>query len=168
MSDRLLRRKLTLRAHGEKVVFVKNPRERLEHVLMKAFIWALHLPAYPRLAVEVPIGDRYKPDVVQLDALGEPVFWGEAGKVGADKVASLVRRFPDTHFAVAKWATPLAPFADLVRDALDGPNGTRPRRAPFDLFQFPDDSAARFIREDGTVAIDFDDVERIRIGDPEA
>ena len=162
MSDLLLRRKLTLRAHGEKVVFVKKPRESLEHVLMKAFLWALHLPAYPDLAVEIPIGDRYKPDVVQLDTLGQPVFWGEAGKVGADKVASLVRRFPDTHFAVAKWATPLAPFADLVRSAL----GDRPRRAPFDLFQFPDDSAARFIRNDGTVALRFEDVERVRLGAP--
>ncbi len=159
-SEITLRRKLTLRAHSEQVVFVKKPRERLEHVLMKAFLWALHLPAYPDLAVEIPIGDRYKPDVVQLDALGEPVFWGEAGKVGADKVASLVRRFPDTHFAVAKWATPLDPFADLVRNAL----GDRPRRAPFDLLRFPDDSGARFIRDDGTVAVTFDDVERVRIG----
>ena len=160
MSELLLRRKLTLRAHGEQVVFVKKPRESLEHVLMKAFLWALHLPDYPGLAVEIPIGDRYKPDVVQLDALGQPVFWGEAGKVGADKIASLVRRFPDTHFAVAKWATPLAPFADLVRDALDG----RPRRAPFDLLRFPSDSGVRFIREDGTVRVSFDDVERIRLG----
>ena len=39
-SDLLLRRKLTLRAHGEQVVFVKKSRESLEHVLMKAFLWA--------------------------------------------------------------------------------------------------------------------------------
>lgn len=31
-SDLLLRRKLTLRAHGEQVIFVKKSRESLEHV----------------------------------------------------------------------------------------------------------------------------------------
>ena len=163
-SDLLLRRKLTLRADApdgpHKVVFVKKKQEGIEHVLMKAFIWALYLPTYPDLTVEIPIGDRYKPDVVELDGRGEPVFWGESGKVSAEKIASLVRRFPDTHFAVAKWASPLEPFADLVWEALDG----RPRRAPFDLLQFPPDSGERFIRDDGTVAITFDDVQRVRIG----
>lgn len=161
--DLALRRKFTLRARGpngpQQVVFVKKPVESLEHVLMKAFLWALYLPQYPDLSVEIPIGDRYKPDVVQLDPLGQPQFWGEAGKVGADKVASLLRRYPRTHFAVAKWATPLAPFAELVREALDG----RPRRAPFDLLGFPADSGDRFIAEDGTVRIDPDAIERLTI-----
>ena len=164
LPDLALRRKLTLRAHGpdgaEKVVFVKKPVESLEHVLMKAFLWALYLPDYPRLSIEVPIGDRYKPDVVQLDALGQPVFWGESGKVSEDKTRSLLRRFPDTHFALAKWAAPLDPFVELVEDALDG----RPRRAPFDLLRFPPDSGERFIADDGTVTAAFDAVERVRIG----
>ncbi len=163
-SDLLLRRKLTFRAHGpdglRKVVFVKKQREGIEHVLMKAFLWALYLPDYPGLAVEIPIGDRYKPDLVQLGARGEPEFWGESGKVGAEKTASLVRRFPATHFAVAKWATPLDPFAETVRAALGG----RPRRAPFDLLRFAPDAAERFIADDGTITVSFDDVERRRIG----
>lgn len=171
-SDLLLRRKLTLRALApdgpQKVVFVKRRQEGIEHVLMKAFLWALYLPAYPGLTVEIPIGDRYKPDVVQLDEQGEPVFWGEAGKVGAGKIASLLRRYPDTHFALAKWAAPLAPFEALVREALDGPSGTRPRRAPFDLLRLPPDSADRFIAADGTITVGFDDVERVRIGGAEA
>ncbi len=163
-SDLLLRRKLTLRAPSpagpQQVVFVKRQQESLEHVLMKAFLWALYLPAYPDLAVEVPIGDRYKPDLVQLDATSRPVFWGEAGKVGAGKIASLVRRFPATHFTVAKWATPLAPFAALVEEAL----GSRPRRAPFDLLRLPPDAGSRFVADDGTVTASFDDIERLRIG----
>ena len=126
---------------------------------MKAFLWALYLPHYPRLAVEVGIGDKYKPDLVQLDARGEPAFWGESGKVGVEKYRSLLRRFPDTHFAVAKWAERLDPHAALVRAALDG----RPRRAPFDLIAFPPD-AARFVAEDGTVTVTFDDVEVVRLG----
>ena len=158
-SDLVLRRKLTLRAEGQKVVFVKKRQEGIEHVLMKAFVWALYLPAYPDLAVEIPVGDRYKPDVVGLDARGEPVFWGEAGKVSPDKIDSLLRRYPNTHFAVAKWAAPLDPFVDLVEEALDGR-----RRAPFDLLRLPPDAGERFIADDGTITLGFDDVERVRIG----
>lgn len=81
MDELRLRRKWTLRAHGRQVVFVKKPVESTEHVVMKALIWALYLPQYPDLIVEIPVGDKYKPDVVSLDAQGEPVFWGEAGDV---------------------------------------------------------------------------------------
>ncbi len=165
-SDLLLRRKLTFRAASpggpRKVVFVKKKQEGIEHVLMKAFLWALYLPAYPEVSVEIPIGDRYKPDLVHLDARGEPGFWGEAGKVGAGKIESLVRRYPDTHFALAKWAVPLDPFVAIVRDAIDD----RPRRAPFDLLRLPPDAAERFVADDGTITLGFDDIERVRIGGP--
>lgn len=172
-SDLLLRRKLTFRAASpngpQKVVFVKKKQEGIEHVLMKAFVWALYLPTYAEIAVEVGIGDRYKPDLVQLGARDEPVFWGEAGKVGAGKIASLVRRYPRTHFALAKWGVPLDPFANVVRDALSLPrtrSGDRPRRAPFDLLRLPPDAAERFVADDGTITLGFDDVERVRIGGP--
>ena len=100
---RHLRRKLTLRAHGEQVVFVKRKQERIEHVWMKAFLWALYLPEYPDLTVEVGIGDKYKPDVVEMDPRrGRPRFWGEAGHVGEDKIEALTSRYPATHFAIAK------------------------------------------------------------------
>ena len=89
--DLSLRRKWTLRAHGEQVVFVKRANERGEHV-MKGFLWAVYLPAYSDLVVEVPVHDRYKPDVVSLDPYGKPRFWGEAGHVSPDKIHSLVRR----------------------------------------------------------------------------
>ena len=159
MSDLLLRRKLTLRAHGEQVVFVKKPRESMEHVLMKAFLWALYLPDYPEARVEVPIGDKYKPDVVALDASGRPAFWGEAGKVGAAKVASITRRFRETHFAMAKWNAPLEPYRTLVEEAtldLD-------RAAPFDLLAFPTDSAERFIDARGHIRIAHDDLTWLRL-----
>ena len=164
-SDLVLRRKLTLRAVGpegpRKMVFLKRPVESIEHVLMKAFLWALYLPAYPALAVEVRIGDKYKPDLVHLDPRGAPVFWGEAGKVSLDKYRSLLRRFPDTHFAVAKWAERLDPHVALVRAALDG----RPRRAPFDLLTFPPDAAERFIGADGTLTVTFADLDHVSLGD---
>ena len=159
MSDRLLRRKLTLRAHGEQVVFVKKKRERLEHVLMKAFLWALYLPDYPDLTVEVGIGDKYKPDVVQLDWRGQPAFWGEAGKVSVDKIASLTRRYRDTHFAMGKWATALDPYVEIVEEAV----ADLDRTAPFDLLRFPADSADRFIDAKGRISLTHDDVEWVQL-----
>lgn len=160
MSDRLLPRKLTLRAHGQQVVFIKKPQERMEHVLMKAFLWALYLPAYPALSVEVKVGDRYKPDVVQLDRLGQPVFWGEAGKVGVDKIASLTRRYRHTHFAMGKWATTLQPYVEIVEEAVADLH----RTAPFDLLLFPADSADRFLGDNGEITITHDDIRWVRLG----
>jgi hypothetical protein len=159
--ERHLRRKLTLRAHGEQVVFVKRKQERIEHVWMKAFLWALYLPTYPALGVEVSIGTKYKPDVVQMDALrGRPRFWGEAGHVGADKIKHLVHHEPQTHVAIGKWATSLDPFAEMVREAMADTN----REAPFDLIRFPDDSAERFIDTKGRITITHDALDWMRLG----
>ena len=159
-GDLFLRRKWTFRAHGKQVVFIKRSNERGTHVLMKAFLWALYLPTYPDLTVEIRVGDRYKPDVVALDEEGRPVFWAEAGQVGLEKIRSLLRRYRDTHFAVAKWETRLDPYVELVQDALEGLR----RSAPVDLLCFPADSAERFIDEDGHVRVTLDDVEWVRIG----
>lgn len=167
-SDLALRRTLTVRSpgDGEKLVLVKKRGESIEHVLMKAALWALYRPAYPDVRVEVAIGDAYKPDLVALRpppgglAYGdpEPVFWGEAGKVSAQKWASLFRRFPGTHFALARWDERLAPHEAIVRRALGG----RPRRAPVDLVRVPPDVERR-VERDGTLSLSFDDVERIRL-----
>jgi hypothetical protein len=157
--DLFLRRKWTLRAHGEQVVFVKRANERREHVLMKAFLWGLYLPDYPDLLVEIPVGDRYKPDIVSLDPWGKPRFWGEAGHVSPSKIRSLVRRYRDTHFALAKWDAVLDPFIETVRDAL----ADFDRRAPFDLLRFPSDSAERFIQEHGQINLKHADLDWTRL-----
>jgi hypothetical protein len=159
-GDLMLRRKWTLRAHGEQVVFVKRRNERTEHVVIKALIWALYLPDYPDLSVEIPVGDRYKPDVVQLDPRQRPIFWGEAGRISPRKIETLVKRYRATHFAIAKWDTALDPFEAIVRDAVAGLD----RRAPFDLLRIPDDAIERFIDADGHVNVGFDDLEWMRIG----
>lgn len=158
-SELMLRRKWTFRAHGKQVVFVKKRNERTAHVLMKAFIWALYLPEYSDLVVEVRVGDRYKPDVVALDERGAPRFWGEAGQIGVAKIRSLARRYRNTHFAIAKWETNLAPLIEIVTTATEGLN----RRAPFDLLRFPADSAARFIDERGYIRVTHDDLEWVRL-----
>ena len=158
-QDLFLRRKWILRAHGEQVVFVKRVNERREHVLMKAFLWALYLPEYQDLRVEVPVDDRSMPDVVSANVRGEPRFWGEAGQMSPRKIGSLVKRFPDTHFALAKWDAVLDPFIETVREALVAV----PRRAPFDLLLFPPDSAERFVGRRGEVDLQHGDLDWCRI-----
>lgn len=162
-SELLLRRKWTLRAHGQQVVFIKKPIEHAHHVLMKAFLWALYLPAYPTLKVEINIGDRYKPDVVALpptDPHGPPLFWGEAGHVSPDKIQSLARRYRQTHLAIAKWGANLHSTEGLVTQALAGSG----HQALFDILCFPTDSADRFIDARGNIMLRHDDLTWQRLG----
>lgn len=155
----MLRRKWTLKAHGRQVVFVKNKNEHAIHVLMKAFIWALYLPKYPDLSVEIKIGDRYKPDVVALDLAQQPLFWGEAGQVSERKLRSLFKRYPQTHFAIGKWNQRLEPHVAIVKKAKKGVK----RMAPCDLISFPEDSVARFMAQDGQIEIGCEDLVWVQI-----
>jgi hypothetical protein len=158
-ADLMLRRKWTIRAHGRQVVFVKSRGERTSHVVMKALLWALYLPEYADLTVELSIGARYKPDVVALDACGQPVFWAEAGKVSSKKLRSLLRRYPATHFAFAKWNSHLDPLAATVASSLCG----QARTAPVDLIAFPADSATRFFDDQGQICLSFSDLAWTRL-----
>jgi hypothetical protein len=154
-----LRRKLTVRAHGQTLVLVKRPIESAEHVLQKALLWALYLPQYPDLRVEValPTPSRYKPDLLALDNQQQPHFWGECGVVSLAKLRFLLNRYRRTHFVFSKWNTRLDPFAELIEDALE-----RTRRvASVELIGF-DASAADAITADGTITITEKDVEARR------
>lgn len=160
ISPILQRRRWKLHAHGQHIVVKNGMRERFVHPLMKAYIWALYLPEYPTASIEIRIGDKYKPDVVAFadepavfEANPPPLFWGEAGRVGKDKIHSLVKRFPNTHFAMSKWDTGLAPYVDLVSEALADVK----REAPFDLLSFPEDSK-QCVDSDGNITITFDDI----------
>lgn len=165
MTDPIIPRKWRLTAHDQSNVFIWGRQERSVHTLMKALIWALYLPEYPQMSVEIRIGDRYKPDVVAMPETQDiyntttaPYFWGEAGQVGRDKIHKLVRRYPETHFTIAKWNTGLKPHAKIITQALDGVD----RSAPFDLISFPADSHKRFIDDDGLITITHDDLEWLR------
>jgi hypothetical protein len=157
-QDLELRRKWTFRAHGKQMVFFKKSFESGPHVLMKALLWALFLPDYPQLSVEVRIGDRYKPDLVQTDDNGAPVFWAEAGRVGQKKIRDLIHRFRSTHLVFAKWNVNLEPFEKVMEKQ----TASVRRSAPVDLISFPADSDERFIRPDATIGIAFKNVCRIR------
>ena len=155
MGERELRRKLTFYAHRRTLVLVKRPNEKIEHRLMMALLWALYLPRYPETRIDVPINSRYRPDLVQLDAHGQPVFWGEAGEVGAEKLAFLCKRYRATHLVFAKWNINLAPVARMLDAATSGLR----RTAPVELIGFDADSW-RFVRENGEIELSFDDIER--------
>ncbi|MFB6248257.1 MAG: hypothetical protein ABEL97_06785 [Salinibacter sp.] len=162
---RHLRRKLTLRAHGDRLVLVKRKQERIEHVWMKAFLWALYHPDHSDLHVEVDIGEKYKPDVVALDRRrGRPRFWGEAGHVDPEKIEALLGRYAATHVAVAKWDRSLDPIRATVEAAVHDVD----RRAPVDLLRIPPDGGERFLDAKGRVSISWDAVRWIRVGNAEA
>ena len=115
---------------------------------MKALLWALYLPAYAQLQVEVSIGYRHKPDLVALGSEG-PLFWAEAGKVGKQKLERMVKRFPRTHFAFAVWrSSPVSMIARIRRQS----RGVR-RQGPVGVIAFPEDAATRFIRPQGTIRV---------------
>ena len=144
------------------MIFVKRPHEQTSHVVMKALLWGLYLPDYPDLSIETRLADRYEPDVVSLGAEGRPRFWGEAGQVTPAKIRSLARRHRETHFAISKWATRLAPHLAIVEKAIAGIE----RSAPVDLVIFPEDAAERFIDESGTIRLTHDHLEWVRIDPP--
>lgn len=138
-------RKITVRVDGRKHVFAQRTGESDRHILLKALVFARYLPTYPDLSVERSIGNRYKPDLVALGSDGAPVFWAECGEIGAQKLARLVQRFPNTHLAIAKLATDLTPWAAIIERALPAR-----RASPIELLGF-DQSAWGAIDDRGTV-----------------
>lgn len=146
MAERGLRLKLTLTLSGRKIVLIKKAQESLEHVLGKASIMALYGAKYPDMQVEVPAGDRYKPDLLVTDDTGEPLFWAEVGQVKKRKVEQLLRRYPRTHFVFARHGLDPSAFEALVRNAV-----RRARHEPgriVDVLGLPPEKE-RFIGEDG-------------------
>ncbi len=171
MSDPIIPRKWNLRLGETRNVFVWGKQERSVHTIMKAMLWALYLPQYPHLTVEVRIGDRYKPDLVayagdEIAPVGvhavtvAPLFWAEAGQVGQEKVKRIVRKYKNTHFAWARWDSDVRHLArHIVKPALQGIE----RSAPFDLLRIPADAAERFVDNHGTVSITHDDIDWLRL-----
>lgn len=152
-SELLLGGKFTFRVGGQKQVFVKKPVEHHRHVVMKALLWALYLPVYTRLRVEVSIGYRYKPDLV---ALGDkaPLFWAEAGHVGNQKLNRVLKRFQQTHFAFAVWGSSLESMIARVQRQSRGVH----RQAPIDVITFPEDAATRFFEPHGSIRVQHSDL----------
>lgn len=157
----LPQRKWTLYVGDKKKRFRSWHGEQVSHILMKAFMWALYMPQYDEIQVELKLGTEFKPDLVQLDRSREPVFWGEAGYVRLSKLQTVLARYPATHFVLGKWAGCLHSYIDVALQAWPDD----PRRSPIDVVIFPEDSAERFITDKGHIQISHDDVEWIQIYD---
>lgn len=118
------RKKLTFATQdgAHTIDVVKRENESMQHVLMKALLWAMHADEYPAVQIEAAIGDRYTPDCISLDAAsGEPLFWGECGRVEHGKVASIVGRFQRMHLVIAKWdINPVGYAAQISRLVAEG------------------------------------------------
>jgi hypothetical protein len=84
---------------GRRVRLWQRRGETYGHVLMKALGYAMYVAEYPGLEIELPVGLRYKPDLVALNDSGggRPragarfLFWGECGMVSMRKVAWLLK-----------------------------------------------------------------------------
>ncbi len=160
-TDLELAGKWRITAHGQSVVLRKKPMEKRSHVIMKGLLWALYLPHYPELKIEVPIGHRYKPDLVALGPDGKPRFWGEAGAVGKRKVENLCKRFRGTHLVFAKWGHRNQHTVDLFQSCMANVK----REAPVELLFFPEDSREQFVDAEGLVTLAPEQLERETLGD---
>lgn len=88
----ILPRKWTVRAHEKRIIVIRGEQEKAVHPVMKALLWALYLPQFPTIQIEVAIGDHYKPDLIAQDEKENVLFWGEAGKLKIEKIKKLVKR----------------------------------------------------------------------------
>ena len=157
-GDLGLRKKYTFRCGNRKLILIKKPVESDRHVLMKALLWALYLPEDPQLQVEVAIGDRHKPDLVEMGERG-PRFWAEAGHVGNQKLRRLLKRFPQTHLALAVWGQSIQPMIARVRSH----RRRMKRSAPIDVIGFPENAVSRFVKDSGRIRIAHDDLDWQRL-----
>ena len=76
---------------GQRIRLWQRNGESYEHILMKALGYVMFVREYPTLEIEMKVGLRYKPDLVARDAVGEFLFWGEAGANSLRKTAWLLK-----------------------------------------------------------------------------
>jgi hypothetical protein len=140
----------------------KKRQETLQHVLTKAMLWKLYCDDYQNIEIEQDIGDQdYLPDVISLDVNGQPLFWGEAGRMKVHKAVDLMKRYPDAHIVHCRWDMELseieAPLMEHLQKLFDADDlGDVPERSgrftfcslPLDIWKFIDEETG-FIRLTG-------------------
>ncbi len=133
---------------GRRVRLWKREGETYRHVLLKALGYAMFVEEYPDLEIELPVGLRYKPDLVALAADGDGLnqrgarfrFWGECGLVTMRKVAWLLKHGQIERLALFKIDCGVVPLVKELREAV----GARYRQAGrLTLVNFVGDIEAR-------------------------
>ncbi|MCA1621284.1 MAG: hypothetical protein LC795_18660 [Acidobacteria bacterium] len=112
---------------GRRVRLWQRRGESYGHVLMKALGYAMFARAYPHLEIELPVGLRYKPDLVSLNGAegGRPRagarfrFWGECGMVSMRKVAWLLKHGDTERLVLFKIGCGVRAYARELRDSVE-------------------------------------------------
>ena len=105
----------------------QRPGESYGHVLMKALGYAMYVREYPNLEIELPVGLRYKPDLVALNDGdgGRPragarfLFWGECGMVSMRKVAWLLKHGDTERLVLFKTGCGVSAYTRELRDSVE-------------------------------------------------
>lgn len=111
---------------GRRVRLWQRRGESYGHVLMKALGYAMFVPEYPGLEIELPVGLRYKPDLVALNETngGQPrtgarfLFWGECGMVSMRKVAWLLKHGDTERLVLFKIGCGVTAYTRELRDSV--------------------------------------------------
>ena len=111
---------------GRRVRLWQRRGESFGHVLMKALGFAMFARDYPSLEIELPVGLRYKPDLVALNGPdgGRPragarfLFWGECGMVSMRKVAWLLKHGDAERLVLFKTGCGVVPYTRELRDSV--------------------------------------------------
>ena len=111
---------------GRRVRLWQRRGETYGHVLLKALGFAMYVGEYPGLEIELPVGLRYKPDLVALNEGGDPapragarfLFWGECGLVTMRKVAWLLKHGDSERVVLFKLDCGVRPLVRELRDAV--------------------------------------------------
>jgi hypothetical protein len=111
---------------GRRVRLWQRRGESYGHVLMKALGFAMFAPLYPGLEIELPVGLRYKPDLVALNdgGGGRPragarfLFWGECGMVSMRKVAWLLKHGDTERLVLFKIGCGVTAYTRELRDSV--------------------------------------------------
>ena len=124
----------------------QRPGESYAHVLMKALGYAMFVGEHPRLEIELPVGLRYKPDLVALNEAGASAagarfaFWGECGMVSMRKVGWLLKHGQLARLVLFKTGCSVAALTRELR----GATGPRERAGGrLQLVNFAPDIAER-------------------------
>ena len=112
---------------GRRVRLWQRPGETYGHVLMKALGYAMFVGRYPNLEIELPVGLRYKPDLVSLNeaegarprAGARFRFWGECGMVSMRKVAWLLKHGDAERLVLFKTGSGVKAYTHELRDSVE-------------------------------------------------
>jgi hypothetical protein len=112
---------------GRRVRLWQRRGESYGHVLMKALGFAMFVGEHPNLLIELPVGLRYKPDLVALNEAegGRPHagarfrFWGECGMVSMRKVAWLLKHGDAERLVLFKTGCSVKAYTSELRDTVE-------------------------------------------------